>query len=110
MNVEKSTLHRKVQDGDLGAHSNPIKPILTNNNKKVRLQICLSKIIQGTYFNQPSFDPMFNCIHVDEKWFYLSKESERYYLLPGEFESVRTCKNKKIILNVMFLTGGSSYI
>lgn len=104
MDVAKSTLHRRVQDGDLITHSNPIKPILTENNKKVRLQFCLSKIIAGTLFTQPSFDPMYNCIHVDEKWFYLSKESERYYLLPGESEPVRTCKSKKFIPKVMFLT------
>ena len=30
MNIEKSTLHRRVQDGDLRAHSNPIK---TNINR-----------------------------------------------------------------------------
>lgn len=74
--VAKSTLHRKVQHGDLRAHTNSIKPLLSDNNKKVRLQFCLSKIIEGTNFNQPSFDPVFDCIHVDYKWFYLSKQSK----------------------------------
>ena len=93
-----------MEDGDLRAYSNLIKQILTYRNKKVRLQFCLSKIIQGTHINQPSFNLMFNCVHVDEKWFHLSKESERYYLLPGESKTIRTCKSKKFILKVMFLT------
>ncbi|KAJ0493572.1 hypothetical protein HanRHA438_Chr12g0556251 [Helianthus annuus] len=51
----------------------------------------------------PSFYDMFNVVHIDEKWFYLSKPSKRYYLLPGEDEPLRTCKSKKFITKVMFL-------
>ena len=39
---------------------------------------------------------------VDEKWFYLSQMSERYYLLPEEDEPRRTCKNKNYIPKIMF--------
>ncbi|XP_058191991.1 uncharacterized protein LOC131309348 [Rhododendron vialii] len=46
---------------------------------------------------------MYDHVHIDEKWFYLSKVSERYYLLPQEEEPVRTCKSKKFITKVMFL-------
>ncbi|KAJ0034614.1 hypothetical protein Pint_26432 [Pistacia integerrima] len=46
---------------------------------------------------------MENIIHVDEKWFYMTKQSEKYYLLPDEDEPLRTCKSKTFITKVMFL-------
>ncbi|XP_027076008.1 uncharacterized protein [Coffea arabica] len=46
---------------------------------------------------------MFNVVHVDEKWFYMTKESKMYYLHPEEKQPLRTCKSKKFIANVMFL-------
>ncbi|KAL7154874.1 hypothetical protein ABFS83_03G033200 [Erythranthe nasuta] len=46
---------------------------------------------------------MYNIIHIDEKWFQLTKESEHYYLLPEEEDPIRTCKSKNFIGKVMFL-------
>ncbi|GAA0160366.1 hypothetical protein LIER_16938 [Lithospermum erythrorhizon] len=40
---------------------------------------------------------------IGEKWFYMSQESEKYYLLPEENEPYRTCKSKRFIPKVMFL-------
>ena len=51
----------------------------------------------------PYFKDMLEYIHVDEKWFYLTKLSSKYYLVPGEDEPHRTCKNKRFITKVMFL-------
>ncbi|KAL6509896.1 hypothetical protein OROGR_022384 [Orobanche gracilis] len=45
---------------------------------------------------------MHNTIHVDEKWFYLTKERGRYYLAPGEIEPYRGCKSKRFIPKIMF--------
>ncbi|XP_022041966.1 uncharacterized protein LOC110944619 [Helianthus annuus] len=53
--------------------------------------------------SNPSFYDMFNVVHIDEKWFYMSKSSKGYYLVPGEDEPLRTCKSKKFITKVMFL-------
>ncbi|XP_071687835.1 uncharacterized protein [Rutidosis leptorrhynchoides] len=49
------------------------------------------------------FRDMFNVVHIDEKWFYLSRSSKRYYLVPGENEPLRACKSKKFITKVIFL-------
>jgi len=46
---------------------------------------------------------MHNIIHIDEKWFYLTKKSENYYFLLDEDELHRTCKSKNFIAKVMFL-------
>lgn len=53
--------------------------------------------------SSPKFHGMSNVVHIDEKWFYMSKQSKRYYLVPGEDGPLRTCKSKKIITKVMFL-------
>ena len=53
--------------------------------------------------HNPQFMDMENTIHIDEKWFYLTKKSETYYLLPDEEEPHRTCKSKNFVLKVMFL-------
>ncbi|XP_012850827.1 PREDICTED: uncharacterized protein LOC105970539 [Erythranthe guttata] len=46
---------------------------------------------------------MYNIIHIDEKWFNLTKKSEHYHLLPDEEDPHRTCKIKNFIVKVMFL-------
>ncbi|XP_024627974.1 uncharacterized protein [Medicago truncatula] len=46
---------------------------------------------------------MHNIVHIDEKWFYITKKSMHYYLLPDEEEPLRTCKSKNFIAKVMFL-------
>ncbi|XP_027108922.1 uncharacterized protein [Coffea arabica] len=46
---------------------------------------------------------MFNVVHIDEKWFYMTKECEKYYLYHQGEQPLRTCKSKKFIVKVMFL-------
>nr|GEV71531.1 hypothetical protein [Tanacetum cinerariifolium] len=46
---------------------------------------------------------MSDVVHIDEKWFYMSRPSKCYYLVPGENEPLRNCKSKKFMTKVMFL-------
>ncbi|XP_071739090.1 uncharacterized protein [Rutidosis leptorrhynchoides] len=101
--VSKSTLQRRVQEGALRPHTNAVKPDLTEANKMARLEFCFSKINRSLSNNDSTFDDMFNVVHIDEKWFYLTKSSRRYYLVPGEDEPLRICKSKKFITKFMFL-------
>nr|GLL39697.1 uncharacterized protein LOC109190808 isoform X1 [Ipomoea trifida] len=103
LNMSKTSLHRRVKEGSLKPHSNSIKPMLTEENRKVRLQFCISMIDSYSDHNNPCFIDMFDHVHIDEKLFYLSKTSQKYYLLPEEEEPYRTCKSKKFITKVMFL-------
>ncbi|XP_023756014.1 uncharacterized protein LOC111904485 [Lactuca sativa] len=103
LNVSKSTMHRRIKEGALRPHTNAIKLTLTHENKRAILEFCLSKISQSLSSNIPTFHDMFNVIHIDEKWFYMSKPSRRYYLVPDEDEPLRTCQSKKFITKVMFL-------
>ncbi|ETV98369.1 hypothetical protein H310_09060 [Aphanomyces invadans] len=47
---------------------------------------------------------MMNYVHVDEKWFYATQVKRSYYLAPGEEPPHRTCKSKRFITKVMFLS------
>ncbi|XP_076949649.1 uncharacterized protein LOC143622355 [Bidens hawaiensis] len=96
-------MHRRIKDGALRPRTNAIKPDLTDENKKARLVFCLSMVTRSLSNASPIFHDIFNVIHIDEKWFYLSKLSKRYYLVPNEDEPFRTCKSKKLITKVMFL-------
>jgi hypothetical protein len=104
LNVSKSTLHRALKSGVIRRHSNAIKPYLKEENKRARLQFCLSMLDPTSLPHDPTFVGMYNMVHIDEKWFYRTKKSENYYLLPDEEDPIRACKSKNFIEKVMFLT------
>ena len=54
MNVAKSTLHRRIKEGAIRPHSNALKPYLSMENKKARLQFCLS-ILEPNSLNNNQF-------------------------------------------------------
>ena len=102
LGISKSRIQRYLKKGLLRRHSSSIKPYLTDANKKTRLKWCIDMIEQGLV-DDPKFKDLFDFVFIDEKWFYLSQKSERYYLLPEEDEPHRTCKNKNYIPRIMFL-------
>lgn len=42
-------------------------------------------------------------VHIDKKWFYLTRAAHRFYLTPEEADPHRSCKNKNFITKVMFM-------
>lgn len=103
LDMSKSTVHRRVKEGHFRPHSNPVKPYLSDENKKTRLEFSLSMVDENTLTSVPTFVNMHSQIHIDEKWFYMSKTSQKYYLHPDETEPFRTCKSKRFITKIMFL-------
>ncbi|KAK9714491.1 hypothetical protein RND81_06G098500 [Saponaria officinalis] len=73
----ESTIQMLVNKGKIRAHSNKIKPFLTNENMKARVKFILSKILPGSVLKNPTFEYMYN-VHIDEKWFYMTCKSKRY--------------------------------
>ena len=46
---------------------------------------------------------MYNVVHIDEKWFYMSRETQRYYLFLWEEEETYMCvQNLKLVLMEKF--------
>lgn len=73
INVPKSVVHRRIKEGELRPHTNAVKPHLTDENKKARLRFCLSMVRPSLPWLSPTFRDMYNIIHIDEKWFYMSR-------------------------------------
>ncbi|KAL6558611.1 hypothetical protein OROMI_018961 [Orobanche minor] len=46
---------------------------------------------------------MENTIHISEKWFYLTRNTHRYYMTHSEQDPHRTCKSKRFVPKVMFM-------
>ena len=103
LGISKTALLKFVKDGTLRRHSNALKPHMKDSNMKDRLRFCLSMLEETSLPHDPEFKSMHNIIHIDEKWFYMTKKSANYYLLENEDEPYRTCKNKNFIGKVMFL-------
>jgi hypothetical protein len=103
MQMSKSTVHRmtKTENGVIRSHSNAIKPFLTDDNKLNRVRYCMSHL--DLEQSPAQFQPMMDEVHIDEKWFYLTKTNRRYYLAKGEEPPHRTAKSKRFIVKVMFM-------
>ncbi|XP_057811554.1 uncharacterized protein LOC131025785 [Salvia miltiorrhiza] len=103
ISCSKSTVGRWISKGLIRAHTSAIKPDLTAPNKLLRLRFSLEAIEYDRILKVLQFKSMHNTVHIDEKWFYITKSNHRFYLTPGEAEPHRTCKSKKFITKVMFM-------
>lgn len=97
--VSVSTLNRRIKKGEVKVFNSSLKPTLSQENQERRKSFCLSFL----KLQENEFDDMKNVIHVDEKWFYLTKNKKKFYLSPDESNPHRTTKNKRYIPKVMFL-------
>jgi hypothetical protein len=105
INIARSTLHRWFKEGMLRCHSNSLKPLLKAKNINDRLLWCLAMIDPSSLPDDPKFYEMLNVIHVDEKWYNVSKRNRKFYLLPDEEDPHRTVQKKNAIDKVMFFSG-----
>ncbi|XP_042065382.1 uncharacterized protein LOC121808885 [Salvia splendens] len=103
MEVSKTTIGRFLKSNQLKPHTSAIKPTLTETNKIARMKWCLSHIQPTLAEGKLLYHSMHNMVHIDEKWFYMTKTSDRYYLLPEEDVPYRSCKSKRFITKVMFM-------
>ncbi len=83
------------------SHSNTVKPYLTDQNKRDRVKFALS-FVRGDVSSLP-FRTMFDYVHLDEKWFYMTRIKENYDMVQGEKPPARKVKSKRFIMKVMFL-------
>jgi hypothetical protein len=110
LDIPYSTLQRRLTWGELRRHTSSLKPFQSKENKIKRLKFCISMVDETTTTTttttnaMPLFKKMENIIHIDEKWFDMTKRNRTYYLLPEEEDPVRTIQNKNSIGKVMFLT------
>jgi hypothetical protein len=82
-------------------HSAAVTPKLTPLNRLHQLYYAKNKIRKHN--NQLHYDAGYDIIHANEKWFYLSKTSNWYYLTEDEEGLIHHTRNKGHILKIMFL-------
>ncbi|TBU20118.1 hypothetical protein CWI38_0129p0040 [Hamiltosporidium tvaerminnensis] len=63
--------------------SSTVIPTLTDKNKIDRLKFCLSKVNLANN-RDLLFDDLYDYVHIDKKWFYLTKVKRSYYLMLNE--------------------------
>jgi hypothetical protein len=83
-----------------------LKPTLTEVKMVHRFMFAADKIkvvpnggVRGCV---PTFDGQYNKVHIDEKWFFLSRDGKKYILVDGEEPPKRTVEHKKYMDKVMF--------
>ena len=94
--VQQMLLHRDV----CRVHTSSLKPTLTEENKMSRMDLALSYIDKN---NTSKFENMEDLIHIDEEWFYLTKDGQRFIIAADEEEPYRHVQHKSFLTKIMFL-------
>ena len=102
LKVSSSTANRMIKKGLIKPHTNPLHPALKEANLFQRVEWVLNLLMGDTPTTKRQYYPMYNFVHIDEKWFYLSKKSQRVYLERNEKGKYRAAKSSKFIPKVMF--------
>ena len=77
MGMSKTTGHHWIVALTLCVHSNSLKPSLTEENRLARFEMAMDSRNPD---DLTKYQDMHDQIHVDEKWFFFTKEKERYLL------------------------------
>jgi transposase-like protein len=99
LGIPKSSFFNMKKRNEVRVHTSSLKPLLTAENMVQRVEFC------KTFIQQPTmrFVDMYDMVHIDEKWFYVTTNNRRIFLHPDEEDPVRVTKSKRFITKVMFL-------
>ena len=101
-----ASIFRKFHSGLLQRISSAVKPLLTFANQVSRVHWVLTFVFID-YDNvvpfEPKIHPMYDFIHLDEKWFYITLVDQKYYLCLDEDVPHRIVQHKSHIQKLMFL-------
>ncbi|XP_074313741.1 uncharacterized protein LOC141648934 [Silene latifolia] len=103
-----------MKEGLLKPHSSPLHPKLTYLHKDQRLlyslrSLVVKQVLDGFFdlnnvpLTEILFTEMSNTIHMDEKWFFITDDNEKVYVVVGEELPYRSCQSKRYITKVMFM-------
>ncbi|KAK9682246.1 hypothetical protein RND81_10G060800 [Saponaria officinalis] len=112
--VSVGTAHSWVKNGLLKAHSSPLHPKLSELNMEQRLLFALKSLVvkqeheelfdlNNVPVTEIMFNEMNNTVHIDEKWFYITQDNQKIYIVDGEELPHRSCQSKRYITKVMFM-------
>ena len=101
LDVSQHTIHRAVKEKILKKKMQHVLPILTEQNRIHRLLYCVNEIYSVS--DPANFCPMYDRVHLDEKWFYICEKKGKYYLVDEEKLPAKYVKNKLHLQKVMFV-------
>ena len=101
MGVALSTVQRMLLHRDVcHIHTSSLKPTLMEENKMSRMELALSFVDKN---NTSKFENMEDLIHINEKWFYLTKDGQHFIIAAEEEEPYRHVQHKSFLTKIMFL-------
>ena len=77
-----------------------LKPTLTDENKVSRMELTLSFIDKN---DTSKFKHMEDLIHINQKWFYLMKDGQRFIIAVDKAEPNRHVQHKSFLMKIMLL-------
>ncbi|XP_021840109.1 uncharacterized protein [Spinacia oleracea] len=103
LHLSPTTVWRMVKRKQIKAHSSPLHPGISDECKMTRMRWVLGLIMDYSIPNDPTYYSMYDFIHIDEKWFYLTQKSQRVYLANNEPFPHRKAKSRTKIPKFMFM-------
>ncbi|XP_074314690.1 uncharacterized protein LOC141649922 [Silene latifolia] len=103
MQCSQSMVSKWVTDKVIKTDTNALKPGLTDKNKLCRLIFSMSQLYYDDICSKVMFKDQSNVIHIDEKWFYITKDGQRFYLSQTEPDPYRSVQSKTFIGKIMFM-------
>ena len=101
MGVALSTVQRMLLHRDVCCiHMSSLKPTLTEENKMSRMELALSFVDKN---NTRKFENMEDLIHINKKWFYLTRDGQCFIIAADEEEPYRHVQHKSFLTKIMFL-------
>ncbi|CAM9907919.1 unnamed protein product [Pylaiella littoralis] len=94
LGIPHSTLSKNLKALGLRPHSNVLKPFLTDEGKVERLRWVMSWVRSAAAGSRVLHD-FDDVVHVDEKWFYLFVDGQKFYLYDEEEPPVRKVQSKR---------------
>ncbi|KAE9302957.1 hypothetical protein PF008_g22352 [Phytophthora fragariae] len=107
-NTSSYLIQQLIKEGYMRRALRQTRSLLTASHRVARLKLAVNHVKlngDGQYY----FDPMFDVVHIDEKWLYVKKIAQRVYVLTGkdgtplEEAPVQYVQSKRHIKKVMFL-------
>ena len=102
--VSQSTISRRYQSTGLKKTKMHMLPHLTDKQRIARIQFALSQLHEPlAHALDRHFKSQLDTVHLNEKLFYVTDESETYYQYPLEGSPKKKGKSKRFIIKCMFL-------
>ena len=97
--VSAMTIWCMIKEKSLRVHSSCVRPALRDAVKQNRVDFAIEQLNN----EKTAFKQMYAVVHIDEKWFKITKVNCRYVLTPTKSNPERGVQSKQHIPKIMFL-------